>query len=98
MSDRETLNRLAVLLSDNPGYAFCNDCLAKRLELKLSVVWTAALELAESPDFEVDVGICSHCLDQIESVAHVRWIEKAAPPPGPTAKPRIRFAPPGSDA
>jgi len=43
-------------------------------------------------DFEVDVGVCSHCLDQIEDVAHVRWVPpREEPADDQPQKPRIRF-------
>ena len=86
----EAVKKVARLLAQNPGYAFCDDCLAKRLALDRDLVWSAAVELGESEDFEVDVGICSHCLDQIEKVAHVRWRQTEDRPDAPK-RPRIRF-------
>jgi hypothetical protein len=64
--------------------------LARRLSLDPTTVWTAAVELGESEDFEVDIGVCSHCLDQIEKVAHVRWLQHQDQPDAPR-RPRIRF-------
>ena len=86
----DTLEKVARLLAQHPGYAFCEECLAHRLSLDPSVVWSAAVELGESEDFEVDIGICSHCLDRIEKVAHVRWLHGEDRPDAPK-RPRIRF-------
>jgi hypothetical protein len=89
------LQKLATLLSDYPGHAFCDECLAQRLAVKTDLAWSAALELAESPDFQVDVGFCSQCLDRLEDVAHVRWTSSTPEPArGQAEKPRIRFTPP----
>lgn len=90
--DPEVLNRVAAFLSEFPGYAFCNDCLSSRLSLNPKVAWSAAVALGDSPEFEVDHGVCSHCLDQIEDVAHVRWeLPSDETKPEPHRKPRIRF-------
>lgn len=90
--DPELLNRVAGFLSEYPGYAFCNDCLSSRLSLNPTVAWSAALTLGDSPEFEVDHGVCSHCLDQIEDVAHVRWeLPSDEAKPNLPEKPRIRF-------
>ena len=86
----EAVKKVAKLLAQNPGYAFCDECLAKRLSIDRDLVWSAAVELGESEDFEVDVGVCSHCLDQIENVAHVRWHHGDDQPDAPK-RPRIRF-------
>ena len=92
MSDADALHQLATLLSSRPGYAFCNDCLAQRLSLQPSVAWAAAVALGASVDFEVDVGVCSHCLDQVEDVAHVRWVsQREEPTEDQPHRPRIRF-------
>lgn len=99
-SDPEILNRIAYFLSEHPGHAYCSDCLARRTHLDASVAWTAAVELGETADYEVDEGFCSYCLDEIEDVAHVQWVQPAeeASPDAP-AKPRIRFTlrPPSED-
>ena len=73
--DSALLNRIAALLDEFPGHAFCSDCLAKRLSLRPSVVWSAALALGESATFQLDVGFCSECLDRPKDVAHVRWMD-----------------------
>ena len=86
----EAIKKVARLLAQNPGYAFCDECLARRLSLDRDLVWSAAIELGQSEDFEVDIGVCSHCLDQIEKVAHVRWHHTEDQPDAPK-RPRIRF-------
>ena len=86
----EAVKKVARLLAQNPGYAFCDDCLAQRLSMDRDLAWSAAIELGESEDFEVDVGVCSQCLDQIEKVAHVRWHHTEEKPDAPK-RPRIRF-------
>ena len=90
--DPALLNRLAALLDQFPGHAFCSDCLAKRLSLRPSVAWSAAIALGESPNFQLDVGFCSECLDRPKDIAHVRWMDPAedVAPEAPTDT-RIRF-------
>ena len=72
-AEPHVLRRVAAFLSRKPGYAFCDDCLAKEVGLDRDVVWQAAGELSPSPDYEVDAGICSVCFTHVENVAHVEW-------------------------
>lgn len=89
--DPDLLNRVATLLSEYPGHAFCTDCLTKRLALEPGVAWRAAVALGQAEKFDLDVGFCSDCLDNPKDVAHVRWVDarqetNVAPPP-----PAVRF-------
>lgn len=91
MSQPEAVKRVATFLAEHPGHAFCRECLADRLTLDPTDAWNAASMLSSSPEFEVDVGFCSFCLDRPEDVAHVRWIQRTAADAERPAKPRIRF-------
>lgn len=72
------MRRVASLLNDFPGHAFCQDCLAERLAVPASAAWAAATALAAGPEFELGAWFCSHCLDRPKDVVHVRWIQPAA--------------------
>lgn len=92
---------MAAVLSEHPGHAFCKECLARRTGLDASVAWAAAVELGESSEYEVDEGICSHCLDEIEDVAHVEWVSHVddhvgdrSPEPRPAHRIRFTLGPP----
>ena len=69
------MRRVASLLSDFPGHAFCEACLAERLAVPGPVAWAAATALADGPEFELGAWFCSHCLDRPRDVVHVRWIQ-----------------------
>ncbi|MBI2203554.1 MAG: hypothetical protein HYU41_06875 [Candidatus Rokubacteria bacterium] len=94
--DTPIVQRVATFLSAHPGHAFCGDCLAQRLRMDRRVAWTAALRLGESREFDVDVGICSSCLDRLDDVAHVRWITPSQPEAPSKARIRVTYRPPGS--
>lgn len=72
------MRRVASLLGDFPGHAFCQDCLAERLSVPGPTAWAAAKALAAGPEFELGAWFCSHCLDRPKDVVHVRWIQPAA--------------------
>jgi hypothetical protein len=55
-------DRLAVLLRDNPGIAFCDGCVALRLEATLMEARDAMQALDTEPGYKTGVAGCSECL------------------------------------
>jgi hypothetical protein len=55
-------DRLAVLLRDNPGIAFCDGCVALRLEASLMEAREAMRALEGQPGYVTGVAGCSECL------------------------------------
>jgi hypothetical protein len=55
-------DRLAVLLRDNPGIAFCDGCVALRLEATLMEAREAMNALDGKPGYMTGTAGCSECL------------------------------------
>lgn len=84
--------QIATLLTEYPGHAFCDACLAQKLALDVALVAHASAGLAQARKFHGERWFCSFCL-RTAQVIHVPWLETGSrpEPPPATASDALRF-------
>lgn len=66
------------LLRDYPGHAFCDECLAQQLGVRLREVLHVYIGLVGRPELVQETWFCSFCL-RVTHVIHVDWLSFDSP-------------------